>query len=191
MHRTCRVVAAALSSACLAVTIISCSSKPPSKVASPKAASARNREPEPYTVDDSGEPLPPLMVKIVREIYLAATHANYAVLTNTLDTYCAGSAMAPDRRLQIEAWHRRSFLREMAALLMTHAAPTDGYTYPSFSLDGFVTKYNYEDAAYLHVSAPPIGGNYAGYRGYIMYFRYGNPLVAKSPVWCGMNLNYK
>lgn len=185
-----RVVLKITAVACLIAALASCSANPKQKASSaPAETRTAVRAPEPYSVDDEGHALPALMVHLAREMYGATVHEDYAQLTRLLDQYCAGPSMAPYRSAQIRSWHQPGVLHEMAMLLMTHAAPTDGFTYPGFSLAGFQTKYDYDDAALLHVRAPSVPTMHPTYRGNTIIFGYGWP-PAKQPSWCGMGRNY-
>jgi hypothetical protein len=75
----------------------------------------------------------------------------------------------------------------MTAILLTHGAATDGYTYPGFALAGFGTSYDYEDAAALHVKAPRIPTTTSSYRGPTIGI--GDEPPAYRITWCGIN-NY-
>ena len=90
---------------------------------------------EPFTVDNDDYPLDLLTLSLVRRIYAAATHTDYAELNRLLRNYCSEPASAEDA--QIKLWHNPEVLREMAAILLTHGATTVGYTYPGFAIAGF------------------------------------------------------
>ena len=136
-------------------------------------------------MDDSGSPIPPVILSLVRKIYAAVTHSDYSSLEQLLKSNCPYPGLGQDA--QIRLWHRLGVLREMIALLLTHGALTDGYTYPGFALAGFQTSYDYEDAATLHVKAPRIPTMTPSYRGPIIGI--GDEPPAYRITWCGIT-NY-
>ena len=141
---------------------------------------------EPFTVDNDDYPLDLLTLSLVRRIYAAATHTDYAELNQLLRNYCSEPASAEDA--QIKLWHNPEVLREMAAILLTHGATTDGYTYPGFAIAGFQTSYDYEDAAELDVKAPRIPTLTSSYKGPTISISW--PFMPHStPHWCGIE-NY-
>lgn len=78
-------------------------------------------------------------------------------------------------------------LHEIATVLLTHGAATDGYTYPGFALSGWHTQVDYEDSAALHVVAPPSptsdASSYTGPRVVISFA----PATGSKPNWCGIS----
>jgi hypothetical protein len=140
---------------------------------------------QPFAVDDSDSPIAPVIVSLVRKIYAAATHTDYARLEQLLKNNCPYLATVQDA--QIKLWYRPGVLHEMIALLLTHGAPTDGYTYPGFALAGFQTSYDYEDAAALHVKVPRIPTMTPSYRGPTIVI--GDEPPAYRIYWCGIE-NY-
>lgn len=175
---------------CISVILMACSVH---------AATARHMSPiqhgrhmarsaaEPFTVDNENYALDPLTLSLVRRIYAAATHADYVRLGQLLRRYCTGSASIQDA--QIKLWHRPGVLHEMAAILLTHGAGTDGYTYPGFAIAGFQTSYDYEDAIRLHVKAPRIPTYTFAYKGPTIIISW--PFATHSaPHWCGIE-NYR
>jgi hypothetical protein len=143
------------------------------------------RQPQPFAVDNSDSSISPVILSLVRKIYAAATRSDYASLAQLLKSSCPYPGMGQDA--QIKLWHRPGVLREMIALLLTHGAPTDGYTYPGFALAGFQTSYDYEDAAALHVKAPRIPTMTPSYRGPTIGI--GDEPPAYRITWCGIT-NY-
>ena len=143
------------------------------------------REAQPFAVDDDDSPIPPVILSLVRKIYAAAMHSDYARLEQLLKNNCPYLATVQDT--QVKLWHRPGVLHEMIALLLTHAAPTDGYTYPGFALAGFQTSYDYEDAVALHVKAPRIPTLTPSYRGPTIVI--GDEPPSYRIYWCGIE-NY-
>ena len=94
---------------------------------------------------------------------------------------------AADYNTQIRLWHQPGTLHEIATVLLTHGAATDGYTYPGFALSGWHTQVDYEDSAALHVVAPPSptsdASSYTGPRVVISFA----PATGSKPNWCGIS----
>ncbi len=180
---------------CLSVSLTSCSAHaipaqhaPKPSVQRPAPGKLVKRQPQPFAVADDDSPIAPVIVSLVRKIYAAATHSDYTRLEQLLKNNCPYLATVPDTQIdQIKLWHRPGVLREMIALLLTHGALTDGYTYPGFALAGFQTAYDYEDAALLHVKAPRIPTMTPTYRGPTIEI--GDEPPEYRITWCGIE-NY-
>ena len=139
----------------------------------------------PATVDDTGQPVSPVVLRLVRQIYLAAAQSDYTGLKQLLTRACFHSNA--DYQAQIQLWHRPGTLSDIATVLLTHGAATDGYTYPGFALSGWHTHFDYEDSAALHVLAPPSptsdASSYTGPRIVISFA----PATGSKPNWCGIS----
>ena len=177
---------------CLVVSLASCADhaipapRTPKLSDTPRApVKTVKRPPQPSAVDDRDSPIAPAIVSLVRKIYIAATHSDYARLKQLLKDNCPYPGLGQDA--QIKLWHRPGVLHEMTAILLTHGAVTDGYTYPGFALAGFGTSYDYEDAAALHVKAPRIPTTTTSYRGPTIEI--GDEPPEYRITWCGIT-NY-
>jgi len=178
----------------LAMTLAGCSAagsgqgqtSSSSPASSPAATAGKTAPlPAPATVDDTGRPVSPVVLAMVRQIYAAAVQADYATLRHLLTRACFHSNA--DYQAQIELWHQAGILHEMSTVLRTHGAATDGYTYPGFALDGWHTHFDYEDSATLHVVAPPKPTSDASsYTGPRMVFSFA-PATGSKPNWCGIS----
>jgi hypothetical protein len=140
--------------------------------------------PAPATVDDNGQPVSPVALRLVREIYLAAAGADYPQLRHLLTRACFHSTAGYNAQIQL--WHQPGTLHEMTTVLLTHGAATDGYTYPGFALSGWHTRFDYQDSAALHVVAPPSptsdASSYTGPRIVVSFA----PATGSKPNWCGL-----
>ena len=167
-----------------AATTAAGSSSVPAPKAAPGSAAPATPLPAPATVDDTGQPVSPVVLTLVRKIYLASAQADYAGLQQLLTRACFHSAAA--YQAQIQLWHQPGMLHEMATVLLTHGAATDGYTYPGFALAGWHTHFDYEDSATLHVVAPPSptsdASSYTGPRVVISFAQ----ATGSTPNWCGI-----
>lgn len=180
----------AVGAICLVASLASCAAQPllaqsagkPSDMSHAPVKAAK-RAPQPFAVDDLGSPIAPAIVSLVRKVYAAAARSDYARLKQLLTDNCP----YPGQDAQVKLWHRPGVLDEMTALLLTHGAPTDGYTYPGFALAGFQTSYDYEDATVLHVKAPRIPTTTPSYRGPSIGI--GDEPPEYRITWCGIS-NY-
>jgi hypothetical protein len=75
-------------------------------------------------------------------------------------------------------------LTKIAAILRTHGAVTDGYTYPGFALAGFQTDYDVADARALGVHNVSLGLADSSYHGIVTTF--GNQDTSDFYVWSGV-----
>ncbi len=172
----------------LAVTLAGCaasSSTAAGRVtAAPSSSAPATPLPAPATVDDTGRPVSPVVLALVREIYLAAAQSDYTRLQQLLTRACFRSGAA--YQAQIQLWHQPGILSQMSTVLLTHGAATDGYTYPGFALAGWHTHFDYEDSTLLHVTAPPNptsdASSYTGPRTVISFA----PATGSKPNWCGI-----
>ena len=188
VNRSVRAVGAV----CLVVSLASCADhaipapQTPKPSDAPRApVKAVKRPPQPAAVDDRDSPIAPAIVSLVRQIYTAAVNSDYVALKQLLKDNCPYPGLG--QNAQVKLWHRPGVLHEMTALLLTHGAPTDGYTYPGFALAGFQTSYDYEDAAALHVKAPRIPTMGSSYRGPTIGI--GDEPPEFRITWCGIS-NY-
>jgi hypothetical protein len=194
--RTCSAVnrvIRATGAVCLVVGLVSCAARPlsaqkaPNPSGPPRApVKTATRLPQPAAVDDRDAPIAPAIVSLVQKIYAAAVHADYSRLKKLLTDNCPYPSLGLNA--QVKLWHRPGVLHEMTALLLTHGALEDGYTYPGFALAGFQTSYDYEDAAALHVKAPRIPTMTPSYRGPTIEI--GDEPPAFRITWCGIT-NYQ
>lgn len=126
---------------------------------------------------------------LVTAIYDAAIRADYGRMQQLLTRGCFGTSA--EYQAQLSLWHRPAVLKEMVALLRTHAAPTDGYTYPGFAMAGFQTSFDYADAAALHFKSPRLPTFTSSYTGPTIIIGYEpvsgyGPHTRTPPNWCGI-----
>jgi hypothetical protein len=120
---------------------------------------------------------------VISAVYCAVTHGDYARMEQL---YCAqgcGTSSA-GRQAQARLWHRPGVLGKLAAILRTHGALTDGYTFPGFALAGFQTDYDVADAKALGLRDASPGVTDSGYHGLTTIF--GNQDTSDIYVWSGV-----
>lgn len=141
----------------------------------------------PPLVDDTGRPVTPVVLAMVRAIYAAAVAGDYAALQHLLTKACFRSNA--DYQKQLQLWRQPGELLTMRKVLLTHGAATDGYTFPGFALAGWHSHYDYEDAGALDVVAPPKPTSDASsYHGPRMVISFGPG--ATVPTWCGISNSF-
>ncbi|MGH3374728.1 MAG: hypothetical protein ACRDP6_08305 [Actinoallomurus sp.] len=135
------------------------------------------------TLDDAHKPVEPLALPAISAVYCAVTHADYARMDQLYcDRGCGLNRTV--RQAQIRLWRRPGMLEKIAAVLRTHGALTDGYTYPGFALAGFQTDYDLADAKALGVQKATLGATNTSYHGLTAVF--GNRDTSDIYVWSGV-----
>ena len=95
---------------CLAVSLTSCAAhaiaaqNAPKPSAPPRApVKIANRQPQPFAVDDDDSPIAPAIVSLVRRIYAAAAHSDYASLGQLLKNNCPYPGLGQDGQVKLVA----------------------------------------------------------------------------------------
>jgi hypothetical protein len=130
------------------------------------AAQTAKRTPRPTPpvgrVDNFGHKIDPAAVRLARKVYAAAEQGSYEQLRR-LCRPCKDPDYAAS---QMKLWTSGGTMDELLAVLHTHPAATDGYTYPGFSFAGFNSDFDVADAKALDAPIPKTGyGPPKGYTG--------------------------